>query len=134
VNKAEAETIRMIFRRYLELGSTRALRDDLATRKVVSKAWTSTANRRRGGQPYDRGALNHILKNRVYRGEVVHKGSVYEGEHKPIVPQELFDTVQQRLTRSTHERRRPNNTPFMVPLAGLLFDDRGNPMRPAYTR
>jgi hypothetical protein len=29
--------------------------------------------------------------SRPYPGEVVHKGSVYPGEHEPIVPWELWD-------------------------------------------
>src|SRR6202050_3065025 len=37
LNEEEAYTVRLIFQRYLQLGSVRALRDDLAARGIVSK-------------------------------------------------------------------------------------------------
>jgi hypothetical protein len=41
VNAAEAKTVNLIFRRYLDLGCVRALRDDLADRRITSKAWAA---------------------------------------------------------------------------------------------
>jgi hypothetical protein len=58
----------------------------------------------------------------------------YPGEHKPIVPRELFDAVQARITAGRHESRRPTNQPSQAKLAGLIFDDNGCPMRPTYAR
>jgi DNA invertase Pin-like site-specific DNA recombinase len=133
VNEAEAETVRLIFRRYLELGSVRVLRDELTGRGVVSKIRASR-NGVQGGQPYVRGALTHILKNRIYLGETTHRGSSYPGEHKSIVPRELFDAVQARIAAGRHENRRPINQPSQAKLAGLIFDDNGGPMRPSYAR
>ena len=40
-----------------------------------------------GGKPFSRGALYLILQNRLYRGEIVHKGQSYPGEHTPIIDQ-----------------------------------------------
>ncbi len=74
VNEAEAATVRSIFRRYLELGTVRALRDDLAVAGVVSKRRTAADGSPYGGQKFSRGALYLMLKNRIYRGEIVHKG------------------------------------------------------------
>jgi DNA invertase Pin-like site-specific DNA recombinase len=134
VSEAEAETVRLIFRRYLELGSVRVLRDELAGRGIVSKLRASRNGVRHGGRPYDRGALTHILKNRIYLGQTTHKGSAYPGEHKPIVPRELFDAVQAQIAAGRHENRRPTNQSSQAKLAGLVFDDNGCPMRPTYAR
>ena len=41
VNKAEAETVRLIFRLYLELKTVRRVRDELDRRSIVSKQWVS---------------------------------------------------------------------------------------------
>ena len=38
-----------------------------------------------GGYSFGRGALYRLLRNRIYRGEVVHRGTAYPGEHKAIV-------------------------------------------------
>jgi DNA invertase Pin-like site-specific DNA recombinase len=63
VEEAEAERVRHIYRRYAELGSVLSLQDHLAAEGILSKA----------GRLLSRGALFHLLRNRVYRGEVVHK-------------------------------------------------------------
>src|SRR5215469_11492416 len=97
VIEPEAETVRHIFDRYAELGSVRLLRDDLGADGIVSKRWTSGVGRSWGGKPLGRGALYTMLKNRIYRGEIVHHDQVYPGEHEPIIDQQLWDRVQSRL-------------------------------------
>ncbi len=58
VNDAEAETVRMIFRRYVELGSVRLLADELAGIGVVSKRREGAGGRPGGWQPvFSRRAL-----------------------------------------------------------------------------
>ncbi len=80
VNEAEAETVRLIFARYLALGCVSKLRADLDRKGVRSKQRILTSGRVLGGCSFDRGALYHLLRNRIYRGEVVHKGIAYPGE------------------------------------------------------
>src|SRR5206468_2308947 len=70
----EAEIVRCIFRRYAELGSVRLLKDELEARGIKSKSRTSASGRLWGGKPFSRGALYLMLRNRVYRGEIVHEG------------------------------------------------------------
>ncbi|MGB3806417.1 MAG: recombinase family protein [Erythrobacter sp.] len=94
VNEDEAELVRHIFARYLELGSVHALQRDLEARVILSKHHVSAKGRRMGGLPFSRGALFHLLRNRIYRGQFVHKNIVHEGEHEAIVDAELFDKVQ----------------------------------------
>jgi DNA invertase Pin-like site-specific DNA recombinase len=73
VIEREAEIVRDIFRRYAELGSVRLLKDVLDTRGIKSKSRTTALGRCVGGKPFSRGALYHVLQNRLYRGEIVHK-------------------------------------------------------------
>jgi DNA invertase Pin-like site-specific DNA recombinase len=133
VNAAEAKTVNLIFRRYLDLGCVRALRDDLTAKHIASKVWTSTTGRAHGGTPFDRGALYCLLKNRVYIGETIHKGKSYPGEHKGIVARELFDAVQERLASSRRRTLGKASVPQEAPLAGLIFDGRGTAMTPTYS-
>jgi hypothetical protein len=83
----------------------------------------------RGGIPFTKGPLHYLLRNRVYVGEVSHKGKHYPGEHPPIVDRAIFDAVQKQLADQAVTRRhsRINNAAI---LAGYLFDDRGNHMSP----
>ena len=87
VNAAEAETVRHIYRRYAELGSVRALKDELDQDGIVSKLRVDRYGRQTGGKPLARGMLYLMLQNRIYRGEIVHKDKSYPGEHAAIVDQ-----------------------------------------------
>src|SRR5882724_6780692 len=82
---AEAAAIRTIFARYLELGSIRALAEDLDRRGIRSKPRRLSDGRSIGGSRFGVGALAHLLKNRFYIGEVVYRGQVHRGEHEPIL-------------------------------------------------
>src|SRR4051794_39117267 len=83
VNASEAEQVRHIFRRYAELKSVRALKEELDATGIVSKSRMGT--QQPGGKPIARGALYHMLQNRLYRGEITHKGAAYPGQHEAIV-------------------------------------------------
>jgi len=61
VNEAQAERVRTIFRRYLELGSLNLLMADLRQRGIVSKVRTLKTGASVGGIPFTRGPLAHLL-------------------------------------------------------------------------
>ena len=132
VNEAEAETVRNIFRRYLELGTVRALRDDLAAAGVVSKRRMAADGSPYGGQRFSRGALYLMLKNRIYRGEIVHKGKAFPGEHAAIVDEDLWRGVQSHLEENRTERREGDKALEPSLLAGIVFDASSEPMTPTH--
>jgi site-specific DNA recombinase len=101
----EAETVRLIFRRYLELGSIRALMQDLDRRDIRTKRQVGSDGQTRGGIRFGLGPLAHLLRNRFYIGEVVYRGKVHRGEHEPIVDPTLFEAVQTKLAASATARR-----------------------------
>src|SRR5262249_16759814 len=84
---SEAEIVRSIFHRYAELGSVRLLKAELDARGIKSKSWTSVAGRVIGGKPLSRGALYLMLRNLIYRGEIVHQAQSHPPEHPPIIDQ-----------------------------------------------
>lgn len=133
INSAEAETVRLIFQRYLDLGCVRALRDDLKAKGIVSKRWVSSKGTSRGGVPLDRGALYCLLKSRLYLGETMHKGVSYPGEHEAIVPRALFDTVQEQLATGRRRQLGKRSATQDAVLASILFDELGSPMTPTYS-
>jgi site-specific DNA recombinase len=128
----EAELVRSIFRRYAELGSVRLLKAELDAQGRNSKSWTSAAGRVIGGKPFSRGALYLMLRNRTYRGKIVHNGQSHPGEHPPIIDQPLWDAVQMRLAGNTAERNSGTRTQQPSLLAGMLFDAEGNRMTPSH--
>ena len=129
---SEADTVRLIFRRYAELGSVRLLQAELEARGIRSKSWTSVSGRLVGGKPFSRGALYLMLQNRIYRGEIVHKGQFHPGEHTPIVDQPLWDAVQEQLAGNTARHRCGGRTRQPSLLTGMLFDGDGNRMTPSH--
>jgi hypothetical protein len=87
---------------------------------------------RRGGTPYSPGALFHLLKNRIYLGEIVHKKQVHPGLHEGIIDLKLFEKVQQQLAKNTVVRT--TRQLRSAPLCGIIFDANGGRMTPAHSR
>ena len=123
----EAEFVRALFRRYLEVGSVVRLKTALDAENVRSPVRMSRTGRRTGGAPISRGHLYWILSNPIYVGRLRHKGQIHDGLHPAIVDLEIWERVQQRLESQTQTRRtsQPDDHSF---LAGKLYDDRGNRM------
>jgi len=132
INAEEAEQVGLIFRRYLALGCVSALQEDLKKRAIRSKRRTLTSGQVLGGCSFGRGALYHLLQNRIYRGEVVHHGVAYSGEQERIVDEGLWNAVQTKLEENRGTRRRSRVETGAL-LGGLIFDARGNLMSPTYS-
>jgi site-specific DNA recombinase len=92
-----AEIVRFLFRRYLEVGSVVRLKQQLDAEGFRLPVRIDGVGRSTGGGPLSRGHIYKILSNPIYVGRITHKGQAHQGQHKPIVPQELWDQVQQCL-------------------------------------
>ena len=132
-NPQEADTVRHICRRYLELKSLPALAKDLTAAGIFTKRWVSRAGRVHGGIAFNCSALSHILKNRIYLGEIVHQGKAYDGEHDAIMDKALFDAVQAQLAANHHRHTTRKTRAGACPLTGKIFDGDGLPMRPSFS-
>jgi hypothetical protein len=133
-NAAEAETVRLIFQCYLELGSVALLRADLEAKRITTKSWISTRDKIMGGGRWYIGPLRYVLRNRVYIGEAVHKGTPYPGEHDAILPRDLYNAVQAKLDANQAAHRRKKTVGSQALLTGFIFDDKGNAMSPSKSR
>ena len=85
-----------------------------------------------GGQKLSRGALYLMLQNRIYRGEITHKGNAYPGEHQPIVDEVLWDQVQAILAGNRVDRATGADAKQPSLLAGLIFDESGERLTPSH--
>jgi DNA invertase Pin-like site-specific DNA recombinase len=132
VNETEAETVRHIYRRYLELGTVQRLIGALEREGIVSKRQLGSTGSRPGGRPFSRGALYHLLTNRTYRGEVVHRDQVFPGEHEAIVPLALWDEVEARLGSNGLEHRSSVNARDPSLLVGRIRDGEGRRLTPSH--
>lgn len=132
VNAVEADTVCRIFELYLELGSVRRLQEELAALGIVSKRHTHSTGRMTGGKPFQRGALYHLLSNRIYIGEIAHRGEVHQGRHDAIIEPATWDAAQALLASNRHERGLRTNAKAPSLLSGLVFDTEGQPLTPTH--
>jgi hypothetical protein len=130
-----AAIVRSLFRRYLEAGSVVRLKQQLDAEGLRIPIRIDGAGRSTGGGLFSRGHVYKLLSNPIYAGRIAHKGQVHEGQHPPIVPQELWDQVQQRLRdHMGAERTKRTRQSSEALLAGKLYDDGGNRMSPTWAR
>src|SRR6202021_4290493 len=120
VVEEEAEQVRLIFRRYLELGSV-----------IKTKFKELSTGTTRGGIPFGRGTLYYLLSNHFYIGEVKYKNEILPGEQPPIMDRALFEAVRKKsLAQWSHRSTVRNKADHL--LTGLLFDDAGHRMIPTH--
>jgi DNA invertase Pin-like site-specific DNA recombinase len=134
INEAEAEKVRSIFWRYLELGSVVALARELAAAGIRSKSWTGKREQALGGHLLSRGAVYHLLANPVYRGAIRHGKLLYAESHPPIIEEVTWDAVQAQLAQNAPKSPAAPKVGEGALLKGLLVDDLGNAMQPIHTR
>jgi site-specific DNA recombinase len=134
INESEAETVRLIYRTYLELSSVHELERWLTSRGIRSKRHTTRKGKKTGDQPFSRGALFHLLRNRTYLGMIVHKDAVHPGMHPGIVDADLFEQVQSLMNANKRRTSESRNNVADAPLVGRIFDADGDPMSPTFSR
>jgi site-specific DNA recombinase len=131
LDQDEAQTLRLIFELYRELGSLPKLQRELRERGIVTRSRTLSSGKTIGRVSLTNGPLVHLLRNRMYLGEINHRDKSYPGEHQPIIDQALFDAVQATLDENRRGRRLTSQRSEAL-LLGKLYDDRGNRMTPSY--
>ena len=132
VNAGEAETVRTLFRLYLELGTVKGLLEESNRLGLVTKRRKRSDGRETGGQPFSRGHLYQLLNNPIYVGEVAHKGITYPGQHDAIVERETFDAVRRQLNDNVSARRSATNAKAPSLLTGLVYDETGDRLSPTH--
>jgi len=134
VNETEAELVRRIFGEMHTIGSPTRIAQGLASEGITTKAWTTQDGQVRSGTQMDRKYLYKLLRNRIYLGELSHKGSWFPGAHAPIIDHGLWGQVHEVLARDSHVRSVDTQTRESTEalLRGLLFGPSGDPMYPTY--
>jgi site-specific DNA recombinase len=132
INEQEAETVRMIYRLYLNCDGVSDLKEGLDRQGIRSKIRTYANGKTVGGVSLSRGMLYRLLSNPVYIGRVAHKDTTYDGQHDGIIPQDLWDAVQRKLADNRANRTSRTNASHPSLLAGLLYDETGDRLTPTH--
>lgn len=129
-----AKFVKMIFERYLELGSICDLAADFRKRNVRSPIRASLKGNKTGDCFFTRGALQHILRNPIFIGKIRHGDKVYDGQHRPIMSEEIWNKVQEKLMNGAAQvrgSRRPPGEPKS--LQKKIYDIEGSVYSPSFT-
>lgn len=132
-NEEDAPIAKKIFELYMEIGCVRKLADELRQRGIKSRKRISQRGLEYGGEYFSRGALHSLLSNPVYIGKIRHIDQIHEGLHDAIIPQELWDAVQDKLQGKAPFDRGEELQRHRNMLTGLIFDEYGRPYTPVFT-
>ena len=120
VNEKEARLVRHIFESFCRLGSCMLVARELNAQGHRMKAWTSRKGRPMGGGTWKKTDVHHLLTNRRYIGQVVHKGQGYPGEHEAIIDRKVWDRVQSILSKNRNYRANQARRKTAAILKGIL--------------
>lgn len=136
INEDEAKTVQRIFKDMLTVKSQTKIARTLSEEGFTTKAWTTQDGEVRLGARIDKKYIHKILHNRIYLGELSHKGNWFPGVHPAIIDHGLWGQVHEILAEDVHQRS--VNTKLRARtdalLRGLLYSPTGEKMYPTYAR
>ena len=128
--RGEAETVRTIFA--ATSSSDRSARWSTGSPAGhCSKRRTTRGGRPIGGQPFNRGALFHMLRNRIYLGMIVHRDKLIPACIRRSSTPSSSRPCSASSTPTATARRAPGPR-ARAPLTGRIFDADGQPMPPTF--
>jgi site-specific DNA recombinase len=134
VNPEEADLVRRIFQRFIQLGSCMLVARELNQQGYRTKAWMARSGNKRGGALWNKVYIHWTLTNHRYLGEVMHLGQAYPGEHEAIVDRRTWDRAHAILGENRNYRATQTRKKSAAILKGLLrCGCCGVSMSPTYT-
>jgi len=128
----EADRVRLIYKRYLDLKSVYLVKKTLDEEGVRSRQRTTRQGTLIGGLLMSNGAIRHVLRNPIYLGLIRHGKEMHPGQHDAILDKETFDRAQAILTSRAPGETNVPKLPTTVLLKGKAFDGNGNRLRPSF--
>ena len=134
INEAEAKTVRRLFDLYGEHHAVSKVAKAAEHLGLRSKRYITKSGRDQGGRALSRGHIHKILCNPLYAGRIAHKGVTYDGQHQAIIEPDHWQRIQNLMQQGhAQQRGKSNSSRPTSPLAGRLFDDKGERLSPAHT-
>ena len=125
VNPTEAEQVRHLFEKYLELQSVNDLTEYAKKKGIYGKRWETAKRKMRGGNPISKMSMHRILRDKIYIGQIENKkeSTFAKGEHEPIITNDLFNRIQIVLANNSNNKSSSTRAPNI--LTGKLFNHNG---------
>lgn len=121
LNVVEAGLVKLIFDKYLALRSSTQVARWLNEQGHRQKQYNSRRAGPKGGQEFTVSAIQIMVTNRLYLGEIDHKGEIFAGQHEAIVDRETFERAGAIVEGNAKNRRGPPlRTQYDYLLTGVL--------------
>ena len=148
VHDDEAEIVRFLFRRYLQLRSVRAVADeanaqgwrtkdtptDKAANRLADVSQGSASDTKVRRRVFGRGQVAYILANPLYVGKTRHRDRIHDGAHEAIIDEETFNRAKEFLHGAAPARQSAANVSDGHLLKGLVFDEHGCVLRSSHAK
>lgn len=134
INEDEAKTISIIYQRFLEVQSVTDVARDMNNLGFRTKTFISKTNKIHGGNRFNQKNIRRILENPLYKGKIVHKENIYDGQHKAIIEPDIWEKVQATFNRAERPRSAGSRITTVPLLKGIMScGECGCKMTPTYT-
>ena len=120
INQSEAPLIKLIFRRYTQVGSAKKVAQELNEQGYKTKSWTTKKGKERVGTEWNTAQVYRLLNNRLYIGEIAYKGKNYPAEHDALIDQNTWDKVQALLSENNRTKMSKARVKMVSPLSGVI--------------
>ena len=135
IDPDEAMIINTLYDLYLEHKLIRLVKEAATRLGLRSKFRVSSKGVARGGNPFDRGHIHHILSNPIYAGRIRHKDKTYEGQHPAIIEPNVWDEVQMLLNlKAPYLRGQQVQAKQQSLLIGKVYDETGDRLTPSHSQ
>lgn len=120
LNPEEADLVRRIFADFIQCQSPTKVAAQLNAEGKTTKQYRTKKGTIHAGRPWNAMHVYRLLHNRVYLGQVVHKGQVYAGIHDAIITQTRWDRAQAILATNCRSRANASRSTTTALLKGII--------------
>lgn len=110
INPKEADMVRLIFDKYCQCKSEREVCQFINKAGYRAKERKCRNSDEVKSRLFTHAKISYLLRNPIYKGKVVHKGKIYDGQHEAIISEDIWDKVQAIIRNPYGKRIRQDET------------------------
>ncbi|MBP7709878.1 MAG: recombinase family protein [Rickettsiales bacterium] len=118
INEAEAKIVRILFQNFIENQSVTETARELNKSGFTTKTWISASGKLQQGQKFNKKNVRRILENPIYAGKIKHKNQLYDGQHKAIIADDIWQKTKEILSKN--QSNKPSIPVSRITVAPLL--------------
>lgn len=98
INEKEAKIVRILFQNFAETASITETARELNNLGFTTKTWISNNGKLHNGKRFNKSNVRRILNNHLYIGKVKHKDKLFDGMHKPIIDEQIWQKTRELIS------------------------------------